>query len=194
MGLANTLNTKGLTLVELMIVVSIILIITAIAIPSYFSDLPRQRLKGAATNLLIDMRMARSRAVASNQHYLVCFDNVSPGFGYTLVLENVASPMDCSAGALEKTVDFDLNYAGVVFGKGTSTVCGGFAGTDEPITFTAAKARFNRNGSAVDNTDTIGPGLIYLTNTRDTPDRAYCVHVEGTTGRAKLHRWDKEWK
>ena len=196
MDFANTLNTKGVTLIELMVVVAIILIITAIAIPMYISDIPRQRLKGAARNLLTDMRMARARAVASNQHFLVCFDNTSPGIGYTLVLEG-ATPMDCvnvPAGNVEKTVSFDINYSGVVFGKGNSTVCGGFSGTDEAITFTAAKARFNRNGSAVNSTETVGSGLVYLTNTRDTPDRAFCVHVEGTTGRAQLHRWDKEWK
>lgn len=193
MVLFRPLNRKGMTLLELMIVMSIILIASAIAVPSYIADLPRQRLKGASTNLLTDMRMARARAVASNQFYLVCYDNISPGFGYTLVLEG-ATVMDCNGGTIEKTVSFDSSYAGVVFGKGNSTVCGGFTGTDEAITFSSATVRFNRNGSAVSSTGTVGPGLVYLTSTRDTPDRAYCVHVEGTTGRSRLYRWDTEWK
>ena len=195
MGLANTLNTKGLTLVELMIVVSIILIISAIAIPSYISDLPRQRLKGAAINLLTDMRMARARAVASNQNYLVCFDTALPG--YTLVLEDAS--MDCTPATpanVEKTVNFKSDYGGVTFGRGNSTVCGNFAGANEDITFTAKTARFDRNGSAINGAanPAITPGLVYLTNPRDTPDRAFCVDVQGTTGRAKLHKWDGEWK
>lgn len=56
----------GFTLVELMIVLALVAIILAVAIPSFTSTLARKRLEGVASELSTDMQYARSEAVQRN--------------------------------------------------------------------------------------------------------------------------------
>ncbi len=60
------MNKKGFTVIELTIVLSIIGIISVIAIPSYLAWLPRHELKTSVRHIYDDMNMARSRAVGTN--------------------------------------------------------------------------------------------------------------------------------
>ncbi|MEK6683277.1 MAG: GspH/FimT family pseudopilin [Nitrospirota bacterium] len=184
--MTNLTNKKGVTLTELMVVLAIVMITAAIAIPAYVSDLPRQRAKAAAQGMHADLRLARSRAVANNTPYLVCFTSTS----YQLV-----SAANCQAAGvttIDKTVDFEKDYKGVRFGVGGSTGACKETTSHEPIYFPGGSmARFDIRGSSVDGNGTFYPGgVVYLTNTLDPNQSAYCVQVEGTTGRAKLYRWN----
>jgi len=189
----NLRDIKGVTLTELMIVLSIIAITAAIVIPMYTADLPRQKAKAAAQQMLTDLRLARARAVANNQAYLICFNTD----GYTLTPQ-AGGPTDCDAAAanLRKTVDFIKSFSGVKFQVGTiGGACPGMT-TTQAIAFPSEVARFTRLGSSVDGSDNSVDGVVYLTNTQDPKQQTYCVQVEGTTGRAKLYRWDTAdgWK
>lgn len=190
--MSNRMNEKGVTLTELMVVLGIIAITAAIAIPMYISDLPRQRTKAAAQGLLSDLRLARGRAVANNQPYLICF-NETTNTSYTLRQEG-ATPLNCT-GTINKTVDFTMNHPGVQFNIGNSTTpCTGVSAID-PVNFVNGTARFNRLGSSVDGNNSFWDGAVYVANTRDPNLQAYCVQVEGSTGRAKLWKWDNGgWK
>ncbi len=186
---AGSFNTKGMSLTELMVVLAIVAITAAIAIPMYISDLPRQKAKAAAQGVMMDLRLARAKAVAGNQVYLVCFDSTT---SYKLGTETLGSTMDCGAITVEKTVDFTKSYKGVQFGVGNSgsNVCEGATNTNA-IYFPSNTARFNNRGSSVDGSNAFwGGGAVYLTNTQDSRQQTYCVQVDGTTGRAKLWRWD----
>lgn len=183
----NLISTRGLTLTELMIVLAIIIITAAIAIPTYIAELPRQRLKAVAQGMLADLRLARARAVANNQPYLLCFDSTTT---YKLASGSL-STTNCTPLAPEKTVDFKKNYKGVQFGVGNTTLACPDMASMIPINFVNDIARFNNRGSSVDGSGALLlNGGVYLTNTQDPNRGTYCVHVEGTTGRAKLYRWD----
>lgn len=56
----------GYTLTELMIVLGILTILLAMAIPDIKSWLPMHRLKAAARQIASDMQLARYRAIATN--------------------------------------------------------------------------------------------------------------------------------
>ncbi len=66
-------QVKGFTLAELMVVIAIIGITTAIAIPYFVGQMPRYRLNGAARQVMGDLMWARMEAVSQNRKVKVFF-------------------------------------------------------------------------------------------------------------------------
>jgi type IV fimbrial biogenesis protein FimU len=64
---ATLLDERGFTLVEMMIVVAIVGIFAAIALPSFNRVIDRQRAKNAATDIFVALARARSEALKLNQ-------------------------------------------------------------------------------------------------------------------------------
>ena len=65
---------SGFTLLELMVVIGIVGILSAIAIPSYFQWLPRHRVGSAARTVMSTLEFARINAVKTNADVAVIFD------------------------------------------------------------------------------------------------------------------------
>ncbi len=60
-------TARGFTLIELIVVIALIAILTAIAVPGYQTFMVRSRLKGAARQVMSDLMNARMMAVSLNQ-------------------------------------------------------------------------------------------------------------------------------
>jgi prepilin-type N-terminal cleavage/methylation domain-containing protein len=178
-------DNRGVTLNELMIVLAIIAITSAIMLPMYIANLPGMRLEGASRDMLVDLPLARSLAVANNTAFLVCFDTAT---SYTIARED-GDPTDCSQ--VEKAVDLTLDYTGVEIGVGAVGSACPDAPSVDPVSFPGGVARFGARGTSTDGAGNIfTQAAVYLTNTTDSDEETYCIQVEGTTGRGRLYKWD----
>ena len=71
------MNKKGITLIELIIVMVIISIGAALMVPSIGVWLPNYRLKSATRDIVSLMRVAQMKAVSNNILYRVTFDTAN---------------------------------------------------------------------------------------------------------------------
>lgn len=69
-------DSKGFTLIEMMIVIAIMAILSAIAAPNLQTYMAQRRLNGAARQVMTDLMEARMKAVNLNQKVKVSFGSV----------------------------------------------------------------------------------------------------------------------
>lgn len=100
-------SQKGFTIIELMIVVALIGIIAAIALPSFKSLLENRKLIAAANTLQADFQFTKSESIKRNKSMFISFANAgADNWCYGINEEvacNCASAGDCS----EKVVSID---------------------------------------------------------------------------------------
>jgi prepilin-type N-terminal cleavage/methylation domain-containing protein len=68
-------NDSGFSMIELIIVISIVAILSAIAVPNFVSWIPKYRVKDAAQDLYSNIQMAKMEAIKRNQNCTVTFTN-----------------------------------------------------------------------------------------------------------------------
>ncbi len=117
LGWVRRLQT-GVTLVELLIVVSVAAVLVAIAAPSFSGFINSTRQSSAAMQLVSDLNLARSEAIKRNARVLVCSRN--------------AAGTDCSGNA-------SWQGGWLVCIEGTSNQCAsGIPANPNPITIRPA--------------------------------------------------------
>jgi prepilin-type N-terminal cleavage/methylation domain-containing protein len=95
-------RSEGFSLPEVLTVVAIIGIMSAIAIPSMFSWLSNKGLQSAARDLYSNMKKAQSFAVKENRNCAITFNGTS---GYTVYMD-ASTPWNASA-ATNKNFEHD---------------------------------------------------------------------------------------
>jgi type IV fimbrial biogenesis protein FimT len=86
-------NEYGFTTTELLIVIGLIGILIAVAVPSILTFMPNYRLKAAARDLYSDMQKARLLAIKENTQVSLRFTTVvfpAVGGGYTMFVDDGA--------------------------------------------------------------------------------------------------------
>ena len=73
-GGKSTRNTAGFTLLEMLVVLVLVAVITAVAVPAAGGAIQTLRLQSAARHLAAALRLARGRAIRQQEIHLVSLD------------------------------------------------------------------------------------------------------------------------
>lgn len=85
-GMKALVSRKGITLIELMIIVVIIGIVAAMAVPRFGRTISRLKFRNAARHMVSKLRLARSTAITNKGQFGVYFD--AEGTTMTLFLDS----------------------------------------------------------------------------------------------------------
>lgn len=88
MSMPGLRRHRGLTLIELMIVVVLIAVVIALVAPSFRQTMDRQRVSNTNAQLVTDMQFARSEAAARNALVRVTFASNASTTCYTIYTYN----------------------------------------------------------------------------------------------------------
>ena len=168
-------NERGMTLVELLVVLVVIVVVLGLAMPSFNNMLARKRVEGVHTELQTDVQLARSEAVSRSRPVRVTFGagcylvHTHPvGAGASSCTQGAASTIDANATEI-KTMQLaagttatlaplnSLNYVEFDPVRGTATWDGGGATGAVNINSTMGTWQLQVNTLATGRVQTCSP-------------------------------------
>lgn len=179
-------HERGFSLIELLVTIALMSILTAIAIPALLSVRPAWNVNSTARGIMMDMQLARVKAISKNRQHWVRFGY--PAANQYSIWEdtNANGTWQTPGDSLIMTVDLP---SGIQFGSaGGIAGPGGSAIDADGINFGLDNAvSFKRTGEA----DT---GTVYLVPTEDVAnnrtDRIRAVRIlYGVTGYIKAYKY-----
>ena len=185
----------GFTLTEMMIVIFIGGVLTAIAIPAFMNWAPKYRVNGAARQVFSEMMAARAKAISEGNNYIISFDISNNRF--TIHDDDDSDGTQDADELPVRTVDIPTAYPGIEFGRVSSprdSSATGFVtfiviGTGPSVTF--------QSSGLVKTSDLPASlsGDVYLMPEDDPNlDRQRCVSVN-LTGRVRLYKYTgSDWE
>jgi type IV fimbrial biogenesis protein FimT len=148
------MRKRGVTLVELVVVMAIIAIAAAFIAPNIGAWVPNYRLRGAARDVTSAMRTAQMKAISNNTPYHVSFNPGAGNFilqyrhtdGVTWLDDGVAQTLP--SGVLINGISFPGNNA--QFNPNSTSSTGSITlrntkGTEKTITLTTSTGRVHVN-------------------------------------------------
>jgi len=169
----------GFTIIELIIVIAVIGIMAAIAVPNFLSYLPDVRLKSAARDLYSNLQQVKIGAIKSNKKWAIVF-NADARMYEVCSGKGPDNSWGGTNDVVKKVILSDYG-SGVTFGKGSATdPIGGTFGNDF-ITYSSP-----RNVVVMNSRGTGNSGYVYLTNASNIS--CYGVGTR-SSGVVILRRW-----
>jgi type IV fimbrial biogenesis protein FimT len=117
-------DTRGITLLELVMVLAVVAIVAATAVPELAGLIAARRLEGAASNLAADLQFVRSEALARNRSLRL---SVRSGVDATCWIVHTGAAGDCDCAAA----------AGIVCAPGASAIRSVVLPASEHVSITA---------------------------------------------------------
>ena len=170
----------GFTLLEMILVLIIGGVLTAVAIPAFSNWAPKYRVNGAARQVFSEMMAARAKAISESNDYVISFNTGNNSF---TIHDDDDNDGTQDSGESLRTVDIPEAYPGIEFGYIDADNPSGDAITGA-VTFSGSPPRvtFERSGLANKN------GSVFLKPADGIRrDRQRCITVL-LTGRVKLYR------
>jgi len=166
--------SSGLTLVEMMVVIGIIGVIIALAIPNFAAMQRRARMNAAAQELAQDLRQIRERALSTGIRHIITFDIPNRKYIVTYVVDTTTVQKDY---LLAQTTGGHIVFGAIPGATGHppegSLPAPGNGGVDFP-----------GNTLIIDGRGGATNGVIYLTDNKES----YAIGIN-TLGRVKVYRY-----
>lgn len=172
-------NSRGFTLLEVIVVVSIIAVMAAIAIPALNTWGPNYRLKGAVRDVYSAMQKARILAVKTNTDTAVIFDPANNKYDLCDEWDVSATPP-----CVGNTQAFDLSTLpnGIGFGHGSATA----SATTPPGVFPADNVSYASDVATFNSRGLCNSGYVYLDHDKNTT--TYAVGSL-SSGSIRMFKW-----
>jgi len=161
-------NSSGYTLVELLIVVSIIGLISLVSVPSFIVMFRSAKMKTSLQNFSADLRGARQAAISKNLRTRVSFDTGLTGTrAYSVWLET----KDSTSGVATWTKTVDRNLELPIYFSSTTFTDDDLDGLNDVI--------FLPNGT-IDKYPVAGGSVTLTTDQKITPNvRVFTFKISG---------------
>lgn len=185
---SHQLTNKGVTLIEVIVVIALLAIVSTLAYPNIKNWLPNYRLKAAARDLYSNMQLVRMKSVKENKNWAIVFD---VGTNRYHICSSAGADNKWSTlgdDTIEKTITLTGYKSGVSYGHGNATT----NATKSGGPFPQDNVSFS-NGTSDPNVAVftpkglcIGNGYCYLSNNANA---AYAVGAQ-TSGVITLKKWN----
>ncbi len=168
----------GFTMLELIIVIAVISVMAAIAVPNFLSWLPQYRLKSAARDLYSNLQRAKIGAIKSNKKWAIVFN----ADARTYEICSGKGPDNSWGGTNDVVKKIVLSDYGsnITFGNGSAT---------KPVATTFGNGiTYSRptDVAVLNSRGTSNSGYVYLTNSTNIA----CIAVgSSSSGVVKFLEW-----
>ena len=182
--------TSGFSLLELLLIIVIIAILAAFAIPTFSKWLPNYRLKMAARELYSNLQRTKAAAIKSNSEWRIYFDSSGRYFMCSGPGANGAWDTPSGLGGddvVEMTFNLS-NYEGVHYGHGKALKDMKEEPFGPSIDYGSTPAVIFTHRGTVSHDAKVGGGWVYLSNAKGTA--AYAVGTPGKGGVVVIRKYN----
>ena len=172
-------RSNGYGLIEVMLAMGLIVVLSALAIPSALASVDRARAAAAARFLASRMAMARSHAVMRAASVALRFDEDADGVAFQMFADgnrNGVRPRDI-ASLIDQQLDPSVRLSDLF--PGVAIAAAGGAGSDPLRIGSANLLSFSPLGTATS-------GSVYV---RGRDGTQFAIRILGTTGRVRVERY-----
>lgn len=172
-------RSKGYGLIEVMFAMGLIVVLSALAIPSALASVDRARTAAAARYLASRMAMARSHAVMRAATVAIRFDDDTAGIVFQMFVDgnrNGVRTRDI-ASRIDRRLDAPLRLSDLF--PGVDIAASGAAGSDPLRIGSSNLLSFSPLGTATS-------GSVYV---RGRDGTQFAIRILGTTGRVRVERY-----
>lgn len=217
-GAGGRYGCEGYSMVELLTVIAIIGIVSAMALVAFFNEMPTLRADSAMQLLESELRQSREAAVDQRRNYIVTFSGVGSSVTCSTgsIIPGAAACPNSNGGGINEVSSYVLDPSQMTFtvltgvpdtpdAFGNTTTCAPSSGICFNNSTCGSPAAlpcfiiFQGDGTVVNSSGTYVNGTVFMGQVGNAPNptnplTARAITILGSTGRIKGYRYNgKTW-